>query len=83
MARRRKSGLRGSDFHLVCSFEPISLVRERLDRGGYASSGRYFGAGEPLWYYDNSRSWGHVRASTRAEAKTKLRAKCPSAKFAR
>jgi len=66
-----------------CSRDKISLTRVRLNRGGYDENGRYFGVGEPLWAYDNRESWGHLRASSRAQAKAKLTAKCPTAKFYR
>jgi hypothetical protein len=48
--------------------------RVRLDRGGYTSSGRYFGTGAPL--YRVSDADGHideyVRASSAAEARRKI-----------
>jgi hypothetical protein len=66
----------------VCSPAKISLTRVHLDQGGYAD-GRYFGQGAPLYAYDNGDSWGHLRASSRAAAKARLKAKCPTAKFYR
>jgi hypothetical protein len=45
--------------------------RVRLDRGGYDSSGQYFGSGAPLYEIDNEdeRFTGYVRAHSSAEAK--------------
>lgn len=45
--------------------------RVRLDRGGYAPNGQYFGRGAPLYEIDNEgeRLTGHVRAHSSAEAK--------------
>lgn len=82
MKRRRRRVL-GSADRIACSTQKTSLVRVRLDRGGYDDSGRYFGRGEPLWSFDNRDSWGHLRAPTRAAAKAELRAKCPRIRFYR
>ena len=82
MARRKRKGL-GDVSHLQCSTEKTSISRERLNSGGYTSSGQYFGGGEPLFYFYNRDSWGHVRAKDREAAKAKLRAKCPGIKFTR
>lgn len=53
----------------------VRINRVRLDRGGYDSQGRYFGAGKPLFMYyaDEEDLYGHVRASDKAEAKEKVR----------
>ena len=58
----------------------LHLERVRLDRGGYDSSGRYWGIGEPLYrYYDDSGELdGHVRGVTRAAAKERLHRYYPS-----
>ena len=82
--RRKHLGGLGME-HLVCTgAEPTALVKVRLTRDGYdAQSGRYFGVGEQLWSYGNSQSYGHLRASTRAAAKAKLKAKCPIIRFLR
>lgn len=79
---RRRRGF-GDVSHFTCSNEKTSIERVRLNSGGYDSSGRYFGHGEPLFYFYNRDSWGHVRARDRADAKAKLRAKCPSTRFYR
>lgn len=78
---KRKRGLGSPD--LTCDRSKIMLSRERLNSGGYDSGGRYFGQGEPLFSFSNDSSSGYVRASSRAAAKAKLRAKCPGARFFR
>ena len=52
----------------------ITVDRERLDRGGYTSSGRYFGVGEPLyaWWSEELGEGGHVRAKNAKEAREKV-----------
>ena len=47
--------------------------RVRLDRGGYAPNGQYFGSGPPLYEIDNEneRLTGYVRAHSSEEAKEK------------
>ncbi len=61
----------------------IYLQRERLDQGGYTSSGRYFGRGAPLYrYYDYDGDVdGHVRGSDRESAMSAVRKMIPSARF--
>lgn len=68
------------------------LMKEPLDRGGYTTgsspsgrSGRYFGIGEQLWFYEGNdfQVQGHVRASSRAAAKAQILAKHPNATFYR
>lgn len=80
MARRRSRSL-GNVSDLECTTEKVYLNKVALDRGGY-SQGRYFGQGEPLYYFDNRDSWGYFRARDRKDAKAKLRARCPRIKFA-
>lgn len=63
--------------------EKMTLQQVRLDRGGYDEGGRYFGHGEPLWSYGNRDDWGHVRARSRAAAKTAITKKHPGARFFR
>lgn len=45
----------------------ITWERERLDRGGYTSGGRYFGIGAPLYRVevDDGQTWReyYIRAS--------------------
>lgn len=71
------------------------LVRERLDRGGYASNGRYFGVGLPVYYFchdpaeegcwkaDSKIISGFVRGNTRALAKAEVKALHKGATFYR
>lgn len=67
----------------------FSLTRVRLDKGGYTSSGYYFGNGLPLYWYsseDNDPETGYliegyIRASTRANAKMQVRKICNTAVF--
>lgn len=49
--------------------------RVRLDRGGYAPDGQYFGIGTPLWRVetDDGEYIGHVRASDREFAVKKAK----------
>lgn len=62
----------------------ISIARERLDRGGYDSRGRYFGVGAPLFRASNAS--GSIdfmlRAKDRAAAIAKVREDYPVAKIA-
>lgn len=78
------------------SLYKFELRRVRLDRGGYTSNGRYFGQGAPLYEYCGEVEGltirgepsvrlrcDHVRAYSRDEAKTILRAQYPKARFYR
>lgn len=58
------------------------LRKHRLNNGGYDSSGFYWGAG-PLFYYESTdgNHTGYIRGIDRAEAKTKLTEKFPTAEF--
>lgn len=51
----------------------IEVVRIRLNKGGYDSSGRYFGVGEPLYWWQEEFGdlAAHVRAKNAAEAREK------------
>lgn len=64
------------------------LNRVPLDRQGYTRDGHYFGAGEPLYYHESTTTipvpWprgsrdylgGHLRASSREDAKEQIRKK--------
>jgi hypothetical protein len=64
---------RGKKLSLRGTRRGITVDRERLDRGGYTSGGRYFGAGEPLyqWWHEASGEGGHVRARNAKEARAK------------
>lgn len=57
----------------------IYLERVKLDRGGYDSRGRYWGVGAPLYRYsdDSGAIDGYVRASSRADAKERVRYQSP------
>ena len=60
------------------------LRKVRLDRGGYDSSGFYWGAG-PLFYYESEDGTltGYLRAIDRTDAKDCLTEKYASARFFR
>ena len=64
----------------------FSLRRVRLNSGGYDSYGRYWGTGQPLFYYEDV-SVNHdyvndfIRADSREHAKEKPLAKYPNATF--
>ncbi len=86
--KRKRKGLRGLGMDsFACSAEKLHLTRKRLNSGGYDENGRYFGRGEPLYFFNGSSPqtsiFGHLRASSRTAAKAKLLAKCPLLKFAR
>ncbi len=78
MAKRKSRGL-GDISALRCGGK-VTLRREPLDRGGYAS-GLYFGVGEKLWSFSNDGGWGYLRAPTKAAAKKMILAKCPATGF--
>ena len=65
------------------------LRRVRLDHGGYDEGGAYWGTGAPLYRFetgegpDDLTAWptGFLRARDRQDAKAKLRADYPAARF--
>ena len=61
------------------------LYRVRLNKGGYDSSGCYWGVGLPLFeaYTDNCGRFMHIRAHDRAQAKDMIATAIPDAKFYR
>lgn len=69
----------------------LKLVKVRLNRGGYAPNynHKYFGLGEPVYYFEdcNDTDGDHcfIRAKSRDEAKAKIRSmyKCTEVKFNR
>lgn len=63
----------------------FNLFMVRLDRGGYDPGGAYWGVAEPLYYFEASdgTASGYLRANSRTEAKQKVLARCPAAKFYR
>lgn len=68
--------------------EKLYLRKVRLNAGGYDERGRYFGGGHDvpsLWEYSSDRGevHDHVRASSREEAKRKIRERYPKASFYR
>lgn len=73
-ADRRKRYAKGKKLALSGTRRGISIDRERLDRGGYTASSRYFGVGEPLymWSHEASGEGGYVRAANAKEARAKV-----------
>lgn len=62
----------------------LSLRRVRLDRGGYAAGGAYWGVGKPLWRVtDANGETEHFRAASRSEAETYVIGRWPYATFIR
>jgi len=84
--RRTGKGLAGYVFS-VCPRGRVALREVRLDRGGYDSDGRYWGANihgvGRLFAVDDGERTEHLRASDRAAAKRKLQAECPAIRFTR
>jgi ribosomal protein L20 len=52
-----------------------TLRHQRLNSGGYTSTGYYFGNGQRLYWYcsDNQIHHGYLRAIDRKDAKRKIR----------
>jgi hypothetical protein len=52
----------------------LEVFRQRLDRGGYTSYGRYYGIGAPLFSVYDEKSGDHfmVRASDANDAREKV-----------
>jgi hypothetical protein len=63
----------------------FTLQRVRLNAGGYDSSGSYWGAGSPLYWYCHDEGWpeGHIRAADRRSAKAYIRGLFPACRFYR
>jgi hypothetical protein len=61
----------------------VTLRRIRLDRGGYDSGGAYWGHGQPLYYAGSNcgRLDIFFRAANRIDAKAKVTARYPAARF--
>ena len=60
------------------------LYKIRLNSQGYTSTGRYFGVGIPLYYYesvDNTSISEYIRAYDRQHAKQQILSKVPNATF--
>ena len=51
----------------------VSLVRVRLDSGGYDKGGGYWGTGTPLWFAEDAEGNStYFRSDSRESAKDKL-----------
>lgn len=61
----------------------FSLVRVRINSGGYGPDGTYWGLGQPLYRYSSGGASGHLRASSRDAAKAAVRGRYPFATFYR
>lgn len=63
----------------------VSLVRVKLNRGGYDSRGEYFGVGAPLWSAsdDNGEFYEMFRAANRKAARQMLLDEFPNMRFYR
>jgi len=63
----------------------LVLRRVHLDAGGYDGNGTYFGDGEPLYWFADADGMidRMLRAKDRAEAKRKILAIHPKARFYR
>jgi hypothetical protein len=61
------------------------LRRVRLDSGGYDQGGAYYGLGPPLYRYESECGFivDWLRAGGRDQAKEKIRARYPGARFFR
>jgi len=61
--------------------EKTTLIRIKLNAGGYNGQGQYFGNGEPLYWYamPDGKGYieGYIRARDRAAAKAEVIAKHP------
>lgn len=64
----------------------IGIERVRLNSGGYAPGGRYFGRGAPLWEIVNEESGGsgdvyfYIRAANKAAARALIQDAYPGAR---
>lgn len=65
--------------------KPFTLLRIRLNNGGYDRGGAYWGLGDPLYYYEGPLSdiSGYVRGATREKAKAEVRKLHQHARFYR
>lgn len=68
--------------HYLTTEARISLVRIRINSGGYDAGGAYWGLGAPLWYVSDCDGNGwFFRATSRDAAKIIIRADWSDAKF--
>ena len=67
-----------------CPVEPVSIVRQRMDSGGYVD-GVYFGTGVPLFKVQSGDDVidEYMRAGDREGVKKALRKRCPGVRFTR
>ena len=63
----------------------IRLTWIRLNSQGYTDKGKYFGVGMPLFYFtdEDGERCDYIRAYDRDDAKVRIRAKYPDARFYR
>jgi len=76
----------GGQHKLLNPAGKLVIERVRLNRGGYTSSGRYFGGGAPLYRVMNDDSADgvvdfYIRAASRASAGREVRSMYPHAVF--
>lgn len=90
MGRANRSGYRNAkgdwiELAVTENARPFSLVRIRLDSGGYDRGGAYWGHGAPLWGFVGPVEdiCGFVRAKNREAAKAAVREIHPHARFYR
>jgi hypothetical protein len=63
----------------------VSVIRERLNLGGYTRDGVYFGIGQPLYFVQDEDGFfdQYFRAADRAEAVEIARERYPNARIRR
>lgn len=75
----------GRDYQDGAPVGRMSLVRVRINSGGYDDGGAYWGIGQPLYCATDSSDETEIRVFVRAPdrqtAKSLVRARCPGAKF--
>jgi hypothetical protein len=62
----------------------FTLVRVRLNSGGYDHRGVYFGVDQPLYHFEHVENYmisGRLRANNREDAMRKVRLDYPEARF--
>lgn len=65
--------------------QKFSLMKVRLDSGGYDVAGRYWGVGAALYFYQSEdyAISGHLRAVSRDAARSEVMTRHPGARFFR
>lgn len=77
-------GRSGGHFNLDYEGDRLQLFRIRLNAGGYDAGGAYWGLGKPLYcVMDGDGDHDFFRAKDRDDAKAKILADWPDAKFYR